>query len=557
MHRASLSPLSALAAHAEPLVSGGRVLLVGNAETCLAEHLLERGARLVQVLDPEHRRVAQAAALNSERRVSIAPLTESALRDSSYDCAIVEDLSLADNPRELVQGIRRAIGAQGVALVACSSDEGASGLFGSKRGSLRFAQFSEAVHATFEQVLLVAQTPFVGYAVVHLDLDAPPEPALDNGYLTGEAEKADYYVAIAGRAEVLDALELEDMTIVQLPVEAAFERGQTSQRAVEQRTARRIEGLEAELEGLRRRGSPEEIERLTADLEKRDAWIHQLEARAESADARADDAEAELERLEAELRELEGRAPAVEEDTELRERLAEAERTAELREKERRWADERVARLEGELETVLRDLDELREQEKARQDERSARSEDARRIEELSRELAEKKEERARLDQRIARQEKELRELGESLRDAEDRLVDSEKKSAERVRELERVRKEAREQAGKEAEERAARVAQERSRDLERDLHRLEAQLVERGEKVNELERQLSQLEGYARTLLVELELHKGAGAPTEALEGELETLSRSLAERDADLQAAAWKIDSLTRRLTALEKHD
>jgi hypothetical protein len=504
MNRAPLSPASALVAHAESVLAGGRILLVGRADSSLAEHLLERGARLVQVLDADPRRVAHAAAHNAERRISYAPLGEHGFRDAAFDCALVEDLAEVAQPAELVSGVRRAVGAQGIAIIACSSDEGGSGLLGQRRGALRFAAFSETVHSAFERVLLVAQTPFVGYAVVHLDLDNPPEPALDNGFLNAGGENADYYVAIAGRGEAVEAVEFEDMTIVQLPALSTLSDGQRSERAAEQRQARRLEALESELVELRALAGSRDVEGLRAELERRETWIRQLELRAESADARADGAEAELERLEAERA-----SEDAQELDRLRERLDDAERVAERHQKEAKWAEDRVKRLERELEEALSEAAKGPSEEVAS----------------LSRGLAS---ERARAEQ-----------LGEKLN----------------------AEKSLRERAERRADELATALAQSRaecerlseSRANEGEIATLEAQLVERGQAVQALERDLAQLEVYTKSLSAELALRAEAGNSVQEreLERELDALCRSLAEREADLVAATWKIGHLERQLS------
>ncbi|HSC86629.1 MAG TPA: hypothetical protein VLC09_05135 [Polyangiaceae bacterium] len=534
MNRAPLSPTSALVAHAESLLTGGRVLVVGNAESCLAEHLLERGARLVQVLDPDPRRVAQAAAHNAERRVTYAPLLDSSFRDSAFDCAVVEDLATAAQPAELLAGIRRAIGAQGVALVSCSSDEQSSGLLGARRGSLRFARFSEAVHGVFERVLLVAQTPFVGYAVVHLDLEGPPEPALDNGYLTGGADDADFYIAIAGRSEAVEALELEDMTIVQLPAQPSLSDGHKAQRANEARLSRRIETLELELRSVQAQSGADEAEQLRAELSRRDAWIKQLEARAESADERADQAEAELERLEDERASITG-----EELERLRERLDDAERVAERHRKESTWADERVKKLERELEAAQAEAnrgpsEELRELERGLASERSRCESLVAQLDSERREKQDVERKSGELSSQLAEREGRIHHLENQLREGDSRLRGLEERAAEQAQR-------AAEQARRLAEAAAAPKT-------DHELSRLEAQLAERGEAVRELESQLAQLEGYAKTLVAELGA-RVEPSPT-ALQRELRILSRSLAEREADLVAASWKIGSLERRL-------
>lgn len=554
MNQARLSPTSALVAHAESLISGGRILVVGPADSALSEHLLERGARLVQVLDPDPKRVAQAAAHNSERLVSFSQLNESSFRDSSYDCVIVEDLASANQPRELLRGLKRALSAQGVAIIACSSDETSSGLLGVQRGELRFSQFSESVHATFEQVLLVAQTPFVGYAVVHLDLDAPPEPALDNGFLTGSADGADFYVAIAGRTEVIDALDFEDMTIVQFPATRALENGNAAQRATEQRSKRRIEALETEVRELRARGDSEEIERLTAELEKRDSWIRQLESRAESADTRADDAEATLERNEEELRALRERLQGEEqrasrEDFEaLRERLAEAERQAARSQKELRWAEERVTKLGQELEGAWTAVEtQGRATEDARAlDQKRAEDEKAR-ADRLGQQLQLREKDIERLEKRVNAQEHELIEVGHHLADAEDRFQESELDLDRARDEIERIEAELEKRRGPSAEEVTA------------EIGALEDKLQERGRAVRELEAELARLQTYAQTLVAELALRpiqpeEPVTTNPEQLREELARLEKSLAEREADLLAATWTIGTLEKRLGASE---
>jgi len=557
MNRAPLSPASALVAHAESLLSGGRVLVVGNAENCLAEHLLERGARLVQVLDPDPRRVAHAAAHNGERRVTFAQLNETSFRDSAFDCALVEDLALASHPSELVQGLRRALGHQGVALIACSSDDSSSGLLGSRKGALRFSAFSETVHAAFERVLLVAQTPFVGYAVVHLDFEGPPEPALDNGFLTGGADAADFYIAVAGRSEAIEGLELEDMTIVQLPARQALSDGNLAQRSFEQRANRRIETLENEVRELGARGGSEEIERLTGELEKRDTWIRQLESRAESADARADDAEAELERLDDELKAQSG---ASEELERLRERVDDAERVAERCQKEHKWADERVKKLERELEALLREAEKGPSAEMAGLE--RGLSIERTRADALGEQLAAKHQLLEKLEARTREQERELRELGKHLADAEDRLTASDEarllaeqslNSESERRALAERQSQANEEKARELATTVTNIALETPDELEREVRGLEEQLEERGRAVATLERELGRLEGYAKTLVAELALGGGSsGAAQDDLQREFDALAQSLAEREADLLAASWTIGSLQKRLGA-----
>jgi cell division FtsZ-interacting protein ZapD len=77
-------------------------------------------------------------------------------------------------------------------------------------------------------------------------------------------------------------------------------------------------------------------------------------------------------------------------------------------------------------------------------------------------------------------------------------------------------------------------------------LRSLEEQLVERGQKILELEALMKKLELYAKTLSAELaareERHGKPGADPE----EMEALAQALAEREADLVAAQWTIGQL-----------
>ncbi|MET0792117.1 MAG: hypothetical protein ABW061_11400 [Polyangiaceae bacterium] len=77
------------------------------------------------------------------------------------------------------------------------------------------------------------------------------------------------------------------------------------------------------------------------------------------------------------------------------------------------------------------------------------------------------------------------------------------------------------------------------------ELAEFERQLVERGGEVRRLEQDLRTAERTGRELVRELARRSGE----QATQGSAE-LERALAEREADLQAAAWTIESLSLRL-------
>ncbi|MEI9950366.1 MAG: hypothetical protein WDO74_15635 [Pseudomonadota bacterium] len=77
------------------------------------------------------------------------------------------------------------------------------------------------------------------------------------------------------------------------------------------------------------------------------------------------------------------------------------------------------------------------------------------------------------------------------------------------------------------------------------ELAEFERQLTERGSEVRRLEQELRTAERTGRELVRELERRTSEQSKHASLE-----LERALAEREADLQAAAWTIESLSLRL-------
>ena len=88
-------------------------------------------------------------------------------------------------------------------------------------------------------------------------------------------------------------------------------------------------------------------------------------------------------------------------------------------------------------------------------------------------------------------------------------------------------------------------LAQRDTEEQKGDLTELERQLVERGTEIRRLEQELRTAERTGRELVRELERRRGEQTGQASAE-----LERALAEREADLQAAAWTIESLSLRL-------
>lgn len=557
MNQAPLSPVSALVAHVESLIADRRVLVIGSADRSVSEHLLERGARLVQVLDPDPKRVAHAAAHNGERRVSYAQFTESSLRDGSFNLVLVEDIELGDSLPSLVASVRRSLNQQGIAIFCARNTESTTGLLGASRGRVDYDTFCDAVEDEFDATIMLGQSPFLGYSVVQFGLEQPPEPALDNAYLGGESDPPDYYMAVCGSEEVIASLHLEDMSIVQLPAARFVQDNGSTHRDSELRAARRAESLEVELRHLRSQQGNERVEELLSELEQRDSWIRQMESRAESADARADDAQAEMERLEQELEDTHASLLNTREDAD----RAVSERDAEIARREALEktppvsvtsvaAQEEIDELEDELEEVnaklIKALDQLKNSQAqtkkleaelavalrgAKEGQHQSAGREAleeeltlldKKVSSLESTLQEKLRSQERLEKRLAEQEKEIDDLHAQLDNTENKLIRAKDEIID------------------------SQAQGPTLKEVEQDVRGLEVQLKERGKRITELESQLRNLELYAKTLKADLEAAELNDEGQSDSQTEVDSLARALAEREADLVAAQWTIGQL-----------
>ncbi len=483
-----LQPLRAsiaLAAYAEPIVAAGRVLVVGEATTPLVERLLERGARLVHVVDADSSRVAEAATRNADRHVSFAPLGPGGLpvRDGAFDVAIVEDLATLPDPAHVLRQVRRALGARGTALVASRNPEATVHLLPlSEAGSAPdYYALYDLVTGVFDHVRMLGQAPFVGYAVCEFAPEGELEPALDAGFVPGGAEEPEWFIAVAAREQT----PLESLMIVQLTAREALEAGGTAQlerqlraaRAAERQARERLADAEA---ALARRGAEgparehgERVARLEAELQRATAWAQQLEGRAATADARADAVQADLDAAEE-------RAATV-----ARELAAVA---AELAAERRRAATPAPSPADGgELARVKAELTALRAHAADLEARLQAPSVKPARIAELQAEVE---------AQAAAR--------------AED---------GRRLAELTAI------------EEQAA-----------RDVASLEGQLAERGREIQGLERAAREAARAGAELVAELERLR-EGQEVDALRASVADLGRRNAELVAELQAAEWAL--------------
>ncbi|RYZ08480.1 MAG: hypothetical protein EOO73_08520 [Myxococcales bacterium] len=320
----AIEPAIVLAAYAEPVASGRRVLFVGPAVSALPSRLLERGARLVHVCDPDAVRVAEATAKNRQNNLSYAALSDGqlALRDGAFDLCVVEDAGIAD-PASLVKRLRKALTPRGVAILATVNPEVQVPLMPHRPSggvSLDYYALYDAVKAEFEHVRMLGQAPFVGYVVADFAPEGTPEPSLDTAFLPSGAEEPELFIAVASAQPV----ELEAFAVVQLPYRSVITGAGEAEAARRTRSAdqvarAKLAELETELAAQRQASVDRDAELMSRRdaVAARDAQLREAETRVTARDVQLREAEKRASARDAELREAEKRASA--RDAELRE----------------------------------------------------------------------------------------------------------------------------------------------------------------------------------------------------------------------------------------------
>jgi hypothetical protein len=355
-----LTPSIVLASYAEPVLDGRRAVIFGDSTSPLAAEVLGRGARSVHVCDPEAPRAGESAARNRSRQISIVPLGDAdvAVREGAFDVAIVEDLSSANDASALLKQVRRALSPRGVAFVASPNPDVKRPLLPRTRGAntssaLGYYELYDKVAAEFQDVRMLGQTPFVGYAVVDFAPAGELDVELDSDFLPSGAEEPEWFIAVAAR----ETTELGVFSIVQLPASRVVGAGTDDQLAEELRGAHaRLASLDEKLGVLtaentklaaERRSKKSEsnarAEELAADLEKKNARVVDLESAKAALDAALKQSTDELESLRSRVAEAERakeeRDAAVVERDRLQAKLRETEAPPD--------AESEIARMEG------------------------------------------------------------------------------------------------------------------------------------------------------------------------------------------------------------------
>lgn len=580
---AAWQPSIVLSAYAEPLIAGRRVLVFGNALSELPFRLLERGARLIQVYDVDTTRVAEAATRNSSRNVSFAPLAEGgmAVRDGVFDAAIVEDVSAYGEPGALMRRLHRALTPRGAALIAMQNPDVRERLLDhglTPTAKLDYYGLYDLVAQEFEQVRMLGQVPFLGYAVVDFSPEGEPEPAIDTGFLSDGAEEPDYFVALAGNHP-----GLEEFSVVQLPWRQVWDSVKKRLPSAPRSSATgtpssRLSELTEKLTAHEpRRDKPpsadaEQLEKLRGELAQKEAWIRELEARADTADERADATQSELdelrERAEAQAAEHEQKLSALRQEltqreTELqtaRRGLQSAREEAESSRRELTDVQTELTDTQSELTRSERELAETRAELAEAQAQLTTLQQKASSDATLRAELGS-------LQQRLAAEQRRHEADSAELSSTRQELGQAQREQSALLAQLESLegQLEGERQQRTELGERL-RVAEQRLGELlaiaeispTDDVGTLEGQLKERSREIRRLQRELAEAERIGRELVRELAEARvlepnrpeiEPGEPGE-LERKLNALAQLNAEREAELAATRWALAALEGQL-------
>ena len=299
----SLTSGLVLAPFVERFLTGRRVAVLGDATSQLPTELVQRGARLVHVYDPDHARVAQAQASGLPRGVTAAPLLDGDLgvRERAFDLTIVPNLAFFLNPYGLLGRVRQLTSPGGMAVLAIRCDDAA-------KLQLGYYELYDAAALQFATVKMVGQIPFDGYALVDFAAE-DPEVTVDASFADASSREPLSYVVVASERPV----DIDGYTIVQMPDQAdepVTERldlsGADSIRIELTQAKARLEATVAELDAVREGRTVAEaqsfearrrVQELEQELSVLQGQRHSLAHQLEVARNEADDLNEQLEDL--------------------------------------------------------------------------------------------------------------------------------------------------------------------------------------------------------------------------------------------------------------------
>jgi hypothetical protein len=613
-------PSMALAAYLERLVRGRRVAVLGDVTLAFGERLVDRGARLVHVYDPNAARVAEVLARTADHRPR--SLTHAVLegdlgvRDGAFDVVVIPDLAIFGEPAEALRKTRRLVGSAGVAVIASTNADAPRRLLDkpvSDKPTTDYYGLYDLVSLQFPVVRMLGQAPFVGYTLADFGASGELEVSVDTSLLE-ITEEPEVFIAIASERKVaLDPFVVVEVALADvrkssgpssLPVvdSAAIEEARAKETAASAASAASAAAREAEhraaLEVQTARAAKAEAQ--LVDLEQKLEKLRDVESRMGDAHVRAERLTHQIRDLEEELRKQRDRGTklAKQLDDEKKARTkAEVElglsrgpkdvpgtkERIEQLTQEASMVRSRAMELEGELaaaEIGLNDLvserAELRERVmtlEARVAKAEAKAPDPKMVEKLQRVEAELERARAEKIEASKREKADAEALAAltQLRQERDRLAETNATLEQRVNEF--------------GAERDA---------ISADLESLEGRLRERGQRITTLEAELREGLRVGKELLWDLEEARALGSDGNQSNGngsgslessgnkgsavqssgpmvmasaavelpntitvQLDGLAARAARAEADLEAARWRISQLEHAGIGFDRED
>lgn len=343
----------ALAVLAEALVSGRRVLVVGDSSLGLHDVLAELGARMVHVYDPDASRAMAQPAPDARGTVLRGmPEGDFEVRDGAFDLAIVPDVATMDDAPALLARLRRVVGSEGAVLCGAANKDAT----GASTRALDYYELFDLVSLQFATIRMIAAMPFFGVTMAELGQDEVDAAVRVDTQLAGDRASPTAFLALASQSDVA----LDAYSVIELPAPSRSEPSRATQEsAVALAQAKlRADVLEAQVgelaearsararveEDARRLGQALDVERERASRLERD-----LDALASTKVAQTQPAP-QNDELAEELAQTQIRAAALEEGVELAEKtiVVQRERITEL-EAALAQADENAATLAREV----------------------------------------------------------------------------------------------------------------------------------------------------------------------------------------------------------------
>ncbi len=221
--RARLADL-ALAVYLAPLLEGRRVAVVGPTSGEVARRARALGARTV----------VSFGGIGDD--IAVRALVPGALAAmyGKVDVVVVPDAGSVPSLPALLDEARRALGSEGVVVVASEPEEGPVPLERGARSSVGFYDLEELCQARFASVRMLGRGPFVGYTLATLD-EGSDDVSLDTRLIDGDPPKPEAFVAVASDSD----LALDPLAVVQVPNDVLEAVRATASKGLEDELAKR------------------------------------------------------------------------------------------------------------------------------------------------------------------------------------------------------------------------------------------------------------------------------------------------------------------------------